>query len=76
MDNGLKFEIEALIDRHGLSAILNAMAETCHEKSAHVAENWQDKQLAREWTKCARVAELAQNKMDKLTSSMSAGVFA
>jgi hypothetical protein len=44
-------QLEAIIDRHGLSKVLFAMGEVCHLKAAHIAENWQDTKTAKVWEK-------------------------
>ncbi len=35
-------ELEAMIDSNGLVAVLDALADICAEKAAHLRENWQD----------------------------------
>jgi hypothetical protein len=45
--------LEALLDKHGMSKLLFALAEICHGKAEHVSVNWQDKKLASEWVKDA-----------------------
>lgn len=52
--------IEALIDEHSLSDVVQALAEICREKAEHIRTNWQDDTaLVRAW---ARVA----SKIDKV----------
>jgi hypothetical protein len=41
--------LEHLIDNNGIDRMLAALAEICEAKSAHVAENWQDRALAKRW---------------------------
>ena len=41
--------LEALIDRHGLPAVLNAIAQICSDKAEHIAVNWQDATTAKVW---------------------------
>lgn len=38
-----------LVDKHGIGEILRALEEIAYEKSAHVLEAWQDRELARVW---------------------------
>jgi hypothetical protein len=56
--------LETLIDRYGVRRTLEATAEICEEKSAHIRENWQDgpilrsrlssaDRLAKAWDKAA-----------------------
>lgn len=45
-------ELEQMIDRHGLASVLSMVADICYEKSEHIESNWQDRQLAKLWTKC------------------------
>lgn len=49
-----ELELEALIDSHGLSAIVDAVARVCVLKAEHVETNWQDESLAKLWRKAAR----------------------
>jgi len=46
-------EISSTLDRHGLAHLLDMIEHICHEKAAHINETWQDKSLARTWTKAA-----------------------
>lgn len=41
----LGYLLETLIDNHGISYVLNTIADICAEKAEHVWSNWQDKQL-------------------------------
>lgn len=55
-----KIDIDALeheIDRHGLTGVLQALADVCHEKAAHVQSTWQDKHAARAWWRAAKAIE-------------------
>lgn len=45
--------LEALIDSHSLTLVLDHIGEICLEKEAHVLNNWQDKPFATEWRKAA-----------------------
>lgn len=42
-------EIETIIDRCGLSSILMGLSELCGRKAQHIAENWQDAKIAKDW---------------------------
>lgn len=51
-----KDQVEALVDGCGLSSVLMALSEICGEKAEHVATNWQDAALTRDWaTACGRI---------------------
>ncbi len=52
--NDLPGELENIIDRHSLSAVLLALEVVCGEKADHIRANWQDKTLAREWDKYSK----------------------
>lgn len=45
--------VEALIDTHGLSYVVNLIAETCSAKADHIQTNWQDDALAQLWNEAA-----------------------
>lgn len=47
-------QIEALIDSHSLTRVLESIALICREKADHIRENWQDKVTAEPWDKAAR----------------------
>ena len=49
-----KMELEAMLDGgHSIADVLSMLAEVCDEKAEHVRTNWQDKVLAREWTRAS-----------------------
>lgn len=41
--------LEAIIDRSSVREVIHAIGVICQEKSAHIAENWQDERLAMVW---------------------------
>jgi hypothetical protein len=49
----VKIELENLIDTHGLTAVLETLADIASEKAVHIAVNWQDNKLAVLWTRTA-----------------------
>ena len=59
LDATERFELETLIDNHGINAVLSAIATICNEKEEHVATNWQDTILAKAWRTNARTVEKA-----------------
>jgi hypothetical protein len=52
-----KDDLELMIDRIGLTAFANVLADICYEKAEHVSVNWQDKNLARIWRKASTSAQ-------------------
>jgi hypothetical protein len=54
---GLQVILEQLVDGHGLKAVLEALAETCQLKAAHVAEAWQDPTLTRRWEQAGKAVD-------------------
>jgi hypothetical protein len=42
-------QLEALIDTHGLDTVLSAIREICYAKANHIAVEWQDVGLAKQW---------------------------
>jgi hypothetical protein len=46
--------LEALIDKHSIASVLWSLAAICDGKAEHVAVNWQDAALARQWTDVAQ----------------------
>lgn len=47
--NNLETELEALIDRHGLTHVVNTLAVICLDKAEHIRSNWQDECTADAW---------------------------
>ena len=41
--------LEELIDKHGLTHVVNTLAVVCLEKAEHLRANWQDSTTARVW---------------------------
>jgi hypothetical protein len=42
--------LEGMIDSMGLKAVLMLLQEIAYTKAQHIQENWQDHNLAKEWT--------------------------
>jgi hypothetical protein len=61
MQSNLKDALETLVDEcGGLSVVLDALAEVCHDKSEHLQSNWGDKNTAKAWSEAGgRIAKLA-----------------
>jgi hypothetical protein len=51
--------LERLIDTHTLHGVTRMLADICELKAQHIEENWQDRNLAREWRASSRVMEHA-----------------
>lgn len=46
-------ELELIVDRHGLGAVLTMLESICCEKAGHVSTNYQDESLAKSWERDA-----------------------
>lgn len=42
-------ELEQLIDKHGLTAIIDLICQICYEKADHIRLNYKDEPLAKLW---------------------------
>jgi hypothetical protein len=49
--------LERMVDSYSLAAVVQAIGIICYEKADHVAENWQDEQLAKDWHRDAQVVD-------------------
>lgn len=54
MNQETKDIIEKIIDENSLLETINAISEICYLKEDHVRSNWQDENLAKEWSKCGK----------------------
>ena len=41
--------LEALVDAAGIEAVVQRLSEICGLKAEHIAHNWQDTVLAKQW---------------------------
>ena len=55
--------LEAMIDKHGLQAVVAEIATICGEKAVHIAENWQDPCTAKVWDKACNALSMARNRL-------------
>lgn len=62
--NALADDLEAIVDRTSLSAVLESLAYVCSEKAEHLLTNWQDETSADAWERCI-------TPLDDLASSAS-----
>lgn len=59
--------LESLVDSNGLLAVVEALAEICYAKSAHIEENWpatNSELLARTWLANGRILAKAADKLN------------
>jgi hypothetical protein len=57
-------QLEPLIDRSSLAAVLEALCQVCWEKADHLRSNWQDHAAAKSWDKAA-------NSIDRIIHKIS-----
>jgi hypothetical protein len=63
MSRDLENAVEALIDKQGLKAVLEAIENVCYGKAQHVEGAWQDVGLARAWERNGQVVGAACPKL-------------
>ena len=56
-------ELETMVDKVGVRNVLYALAHIARAKEEHIAVNWQDMGLARDWREIARHIEGTANKL-------------
>ena len=59
----LNEQLESLVDREGLSAVVGALVEICGLKAEHLESNWQDRLSALRWEKDGATLERAKLKL-------------
>ncbi len=52
-------DLEAMVDKHGLTHVLVGLACVCFEKGEHLRVNWQDKATAKVWDADGKIIENA-----------------
>jgi hypothetical protein len=52
-----KFNLEQMIDTHGLASVLETISTICAEKADHIRANYDDRTLARAWQTTANRIE-------------------
>ena len=67
MNLNLQAKLEELVDLHGMYGVLNALAGVADAKAEHIATNWQDIPLSKQWAKTAQAIDLLK---EKFTRSM------
>lgn len=56
-------DLEMLVDRHGLFAVLDSLSGICGGKAEHLRGNWQDENAARDWEKAESAVDRAASKV-------------
>ncbi len=56
-------ELEGMIDKLGLTTVLEMAAHICYAKELHLLENWQDKNMARCWRQDGKRLEQVATKV-------------
>lgn len=59
-------ELEAIVDRIGFTAVLDALSDIAYLKSSHCREAWQDESMARGWAKAGNRVYKAQMEVEAL----------
>ena len=57
-------DLEQMMDRTSLAAVIAALADICHAKAEHVDVTWQDAGLAGSWRRDARKLEAHAGKVE------------
>jgi hypothetical protein len=47
--NDMSLQLESLVDHAGLESILALLRDMCYAKANHIAVEWQDVALAKQW---------------------------
>ena len=55
--------LEAMVDRHGLKAVVETLADVCFDKEAHIKEAWMDYPLAATWSVRGNLLQKLANKL-------------
>lgn len=58
--------LEGMLDKHGLTDIVQALEEVCGLKAGHVRETWGDPRLATRWGKAATIVGRSLPALQKL----------
>lgn len=71
--------LESMLDLHGMYNILDALSQICEDKSAHIAETWEqpwsgtDKSLSKAWHQQSMMIDEFTAKLCKKLSSEVTG---
>ena len=58
--------LEALVDRHGLTRVLDALAIVASSKAALIRAHWRDAELARAWDRACAIVAIAAARTEKV----------
>lgn len=58
-NRNIKPELEEFVDRYGIARVTLALSAIALEKADHIATNWQDYRLAKEWERAALILDRA-----------------
>ena len=53
--------LELMMDRIGLTKVLELLERICYNKASHLAEAWQDRPAAREWERAGALVSRAHS---------------
>ena len=59
-------QLESLVDAATLAKTVDALSGIAFLKAQHIEENWQDRGLARQWERGAKLLDATSNKLRKL----------
>lgn len=68
MDKDDMYVLEAMIDRYGLAEVLSGISFICSEKAEHVAVNWQDTTMGKQWMKFSELVDQANARIEGHTA--------
>lgn len=61
-----KHDLEQLVGELGLYGVVELLADIASEKAAHIESNWQDRKLAAQWMKTAKLLSSLARKVSDL----------
>ena len=66
MDQATLDDLESLVDRFGMSRLLDALADLAICKGEHLRANWQDKESAKVWERDAKRNKAQRRMMESV----------
>ena len=61
--NEVESAVEALMDKHGVEKLLEAVAHVLDLKAGHIEDNWQDRPMANRFLNASRMVFKAVDKV-------------
>ena len=58
--------LEAFVDATDIREVVSKLSWICSEKATHVADNWQDIALAKEWMHCSILLDRCHVQLEEL----------